>query len=439
MKITDQSATDFIYTPAPDDERTPSEDDLSSAGDAPAINASSSLTKIGDDDATAPLPKFLLVMMTKNETKRIRVTIESIRDKGFAGVAIFDTGSEDDTLDIIEDVCVNDLRLPVHVRHGKFVNFTQGYDTMLDVADDCAVEHGYDFYVILDANDEFVGELPRDLADDVDSWFIERRLKWSTHDVTRYWNLKLLRARKGQRYVGDVHEYLDASGGATAMCDSFHIFQDRTLDDDKSAKRYFRDRPVLERELEAKPNDPRLTFYLAQTYSCIDEPRLAYDTYAKRATMTVGYAEERWQAAMQCAKFASFVDGVSADERLAWLQIALRLDARVETANRLCEFHLDRGEFAAAYAYARLAADLPWPRQRMLFIEQKEHEYTRWHLLGRAAYYYATCVLSAEGTDDYRERRRSVLRDGETGCSKAIAAGCDVALDESNLAFYLVV
>jgi glycosyltransferase involved in cell wall biosynthesis len=397
------------------------------------------------------MPKIAAVMMVKNEARRVHVTLDSIA--ALDGLIVFDTGSEDGTPELIERLSP----IPVHTKRGAFVDFATSMNVLMDYADECAVEHGYEFYILLDANDEYVGERPSDAelaAADVDSWYIERRLKYTQHDATSFWNVKLVRAsRPTQRYAGVVYEYL-RDCGKTMRCSAFHIFQDRTLDDDKSAKRWLRDRVLLERETAVHPEDTRSLFYLAQVYNCIGEWALAYAAYERRTRSIGGYEEERWYAMMQCGGLAQRA-GLAWDVALAWYTRAFCADERVEPLVALAEHYADARDYRLAHAYAKLACELLWPADRLLFVERKPYDYTRWHLLGRTAYYVGKADAQRKdqlgdiegrgggGDDDAEATRRAVARakatmaEGENACLRAIDAGCNVALDTANLACYL--
>ena len=63
-----------------------------------------------------------LLMMVKNETKRLNVSLNSV--KGFAdSIVIFDTGSTDDTIEICKNFC-NNNRIPLRLKEGEFNNFS---------------------------------------------------------------------------------------------------------------------------------------------------------------------------------------------------------------------------------------------------------------------------------------------------------------------------
>ena len=362
--------------------------------------------------------KIAAVIMVKNEMHRIHVTLQSIGK--LDALIVFDTGSTDGTVEYV----LKSSPIPVHLKEGTFVNFKVSSNELLDFADACAEEFGYDYYVQLDANDEFVGERPTITNLEQKSWFVERHLKYGDTDAMIFWAVKLLKARTGIRYDGVVHEYLVGCDDATYMRD-FHIFQNRCLDTDKSQLRWPRDKLLLEEEHEKNPTEPRTLFYLAQTYACLGENQKAYDTYEKRTRSVDGFEEERWYAAMQCATLSIKLDMDWDTTTVVWLMKALSLDVRVEPLVALADHYWKKNAYELAYRFAKMACDLPYP-DRLLFIEKKAYEYSRWHILGIVAYY----VAKRNGDD------RETYEIGRQACQKAIDANCNVELNKNNMKWY---
>ena len=59
--------------------------------------------------------------MLKNEEKRIHVSLESI--KNLDGLIIYDTGSTDNTINIIKDFSTLN-NIPLHLITGEFIDFS---------------------------------------------------------------------------------------------------------------------------------------------------------------------------------------------------------------------------------------------------------------------------------------------------------------------------
>jgi hypothetical protein len=413
------------------------------------------------------MTRIAAVMMVKNEAARVHVTLASIG--ALDALIVYDTGSDDGTPELIERLSP----IRVHMKRGAFVDFATSLNVLLAYADECrAPQDGdgadggaYDYYVLLDSNDEFVGKRPDDndeLLADVTSWHIRRSWRHGDGDAeTSVWTLRFIRARSGHRYTGAVHELLndDMAVAPAGRCRAFRIHQDRTAreETDKTARRWPRDRELLEREIDARPHDTRTLFYLAQTYACLGECALAYAAYERRTRAVDGFEEERWFATLQCGNLA-MASGHSWDVALTWYTRAFCADARAEPLVKLAEHYANAEQYRLAYAYAKLACDLRWPGDdRLMFVERQPYAYARWHLLGRVAYYVAEEERregggeagrsgGAEEKDAEGDVRRTAtscaasaeakMREGEHACRRAIAAGCNVALDTANLAWY---
>ena len=70
-----------------------------------------------------------VLIMVKNEKKRLHVTLESI--KNFAdSLFIFDTGSTDNTIEICKEFSKKN-KIPLRLKEGEFVNFEVWYHSLL--------------------------------------------------------------------------------------------------------------------------------------------------------------------------------------------------------------------------------------------------------------------------------------------------------------------
>ena len=253
-------------------------------------------------------PCLALVMMVKNETKRITVSLDSV--KGIVDkFIIMDTGSTDDTIQIIRDYCEkNKIELDLIERTITPFHYSNARNLVLDFADDKA-----DFLLLLDCNDELKnGENVRAFVNTYKgpaSGFHVCQEWWNGLSKDKYFNIRLLKSKHGWRYKGAIHEYmanslLDPNGNMVTRLEGFSLYQDRTLDDDKSLKRFSRDEEVLEAEYqenlklikkgELKDQDPRTVFYYAQTCMCLGKKEKAYILNMERSTLD-GFCEENWK------------------------------------------------------------------------------------------------------------------------------------------------
>ena len=90
-----------------------------------------------------------VLIMVKNESKRIRVTLDSIKDI-VDSLVVYDTGSEDDTIDIIKGFC-EESGIPLRLKEGEFVDYSASRNVSLEFADSF---EDIDYILLMDTNDE---------------------------------------------------------------------------------------------------------------------------------------------------------------------------------------------------------------------------------------------------------------------------------------------
>ena len=378
---------------------------------------------MNDKIAKQKKPHLALLMMVKNETKRLHVTLNSILDV-VDSIVLYDTGSEDDTLEIAKKFS-QENNIPIKIKEGIFENFAVSRNVSIEFAESFDY---IDYALLLDCNDElqnpnFIHEKIKqnfNTDDNETAWLLCQ--EWKSETIDKYWNTRLLKLRCGWRFEGVVHEYLTNKINKDDIPHKIEgtvIFQDRNVDDDKSSKRFKRDKVLLEKEYQNKPDCTRTIFYLAQTYSCLSEYQKAYDLYLKRSTYT-NYAEERFNAYLRAAKLAYF------NLKKPWntcIDLYLKSYEVLERAEPLvfiAEHYRIKKQFRLSYTFVRSACDLAYPHDTILFVDKKVYDYTRWHILGIVAYY----------SQRYFE--------GMIACQKAIQYGeqTNIELDKSNYKFY---
>ena len=93
-----------------------------------------------------------LLMMVKNETKRLLVSLESTI--GYVNsIVIYDTGSTDDTIEILQKFSAK-YKIPLRLKQGEFENFATSRNIALDFAD---TFDDIDYLLLMDTNDEIRG------------------------------------------------------------------------------------------------------------------------------------------------------------------------------------------------------------------------------------------------------------------------------------------
>ncbi len=363
--------------------------------------------------------------MCKNEKKRLHVTLQSV--VGYVkSIVCFDTGSTDNTLELIRDFCKeNDIIL--RLKQGEFVDFSTSRNISLDFAD---TFNDIDYLLLMDVNDELRNgnkllEMCEKYRETEYSGFLLSQ-EWWSGKMDKYYNMRLVKPRNHWRYKGVVHEYMTQlvdekeKTGRVRFPNDVVLYQDRTQDDDKSSKRYVRDKELLLQEHAKDPKEPRTIFYLAQTFSCLGEHEDAYKYYLLRTTVN-GFTEEVFESYLRAGKISKVLKH-DWHERMALFMKAYEHSKRAEPLIEIAQYYIDKKNWELAFIFCNLACETPYPEKAILFVNKVIYEYKRWHMLGIIGWY-------AKKYDKGRE-----------GCLKAIeyaeANNIKTELDVSNLKFY---
>ena len=373
--------------------------------------------------------RLALVMMIKNEEKRIEVSYDSVKNVCDTFV-ILDTGSTDRTIEITREYCKNN-NITLHLKQLPFVNFEKSRNDLLDFADE-ALAHHY-FMLLLDCNDELrnhselVGFIESYTNGKTQTGFHLRQQWWTGHSLDTYFNIRMTISHFGWRFKGVVHEYICRSVGKDGpvdilKLDNVILFQDRTKDDNKSQLRFKRDKDLLYAEYLRNPTDPRTLFYLAQTCSCLGQLQEAYE-YNLLRTKYEGFLEEVFHAYYRLGGLALRMNHPW-EECLGWYLKAYSHSKRVEPLVSIAEYYLTRDAFGKptkdyhlAFTFINEACKLNYPHQQILFIDKQKYQ-QRWSLMGQIGFYV------------------NRFTEGKDGCIKALTYGED-ANEMNNLLMYL--
>lgn len=363
-------------------------------------------------------PKIACVMMVKNEKKRLHVSLESVTSTVCCYI-MFDTGSEDNTKEIIIEHCKKHEK-NLYMITGNFVDFSISRNCLLDYADTIPV----DFLVLLDTNDELRNgdKLLEHVKNEIDTEtnvYLMCQEWWCGFVYDKYWNNRFIRNNKGWRYNYPVHEILmhDIEGyNPPKLPDEIVLFQDRTLDDDKTSKRFYKDKAYLRREY-LNNKDERIVYYLAQTYSCLSDDKHAYRFHRERYNMEGGFYEERFRSALKLGELSEKL-GFGWEVAHYWYLKSHEICERAEPMIAITEYYDKQKIWSLAYLYCKKACELPFPEHCSLSVDKRCYEYYRFSKMGIIAWYYGK------------------YEQGKKGCLEALKIHPDSELDKDNLKFY---
>lgn len=223
-------------------------------------------------------------MMVKNESLSIKVSLESTKGY-FTDIIIFDTGSEDNTVEIIEETCKKNHQ-KLFLKKGKFKSFPESRNEAIEFAE--KVSTSLKYILMMDAGDEFRtdktpveflqifrGIIPKS-GNDFDIGIIQQ--KWLEKkqgglgaNESDHYDCRLIKLASHIRYdiTYPVHEQV-CRADTLFSCNFgnlFYLYQDRVKYGGSSEKRYARDIEML---LQSNL-DVRNLYFLAQSYMSMDD------------------------------------------------------------------------------------------------------------------------------------------------------------------------
>lgn len=273
---------------------------------------------------------YALVMIVKNGMADLPRTLAAAKPY-ISSWTICDTGSTDGTQDYIRETLAD---IPGALFEDEWVNFGHNRSLALERARDTA-----DYLLLLDADMAVTIDDGFDPTG-VDAWMIEM----GNHTTFSYRLPLVVRGSKPWASHGRVHEYTYSTDGVYTSSPTDAVRIDMLAVDRSSPDKYRMHAAFLEESLAENPDNARDTYYLAQTYSSLGDPR-AREMFLKRIDMG-GFDEEvfyaRFRAGMLAPDWPTRRDELLA----AWESRPWRIEPLVALARE----HNQRGEHAIGYA-----------------------------------------------------------------------------------------
>jgi hypothetical protein len=337
-----------------------------------------------------------LVMIVKNEARGIAETLRSVRAISDHWT-IVDTGSTDGTQDIIRRELAD---VPGNLFEEPFVDFSATRNRVVELHGDATR------YVIMLSGDDLLRDdiaLAADLAcGNQDAYYVERR-----GGDTSYFSSIVFKPTAGWRYVGRTHEVLVKPGAHVTARLPGRVERAADATPEQKRHRWELDRVLLEHDLAANPQDPRTTFYLAQTHECLGRITSAHNLYAARVALG-GWREEQYEAAFRRARTAVGHPWPAIE---AMFLEAYYLDpARAEPLVEIAEHYYRAGNMASCHLFAVAASQLAMP-VRDLFVDRAAYEWRALDLLAVSAFYIGQQLSDSR-----------ILKEGRHAAARAVAA-----------------
>jgi len=325
-------------------------------------------------------PSIILTSMIKNESKIIGRMLDSAALVA-THFCLVDTGSTDNTLEAIKEwTAKNNASLAVY--SVPFIDFgttrTQTLRAAVQWAQTLKLDLENTYLLLLDA----------DMALEIRG-FETIQLKDDNYRILQdqgglsYFNTRLVRASKAQKYTGRTHEYIETQGSMTDL----HTLRINDLGDGGcKADKFERDIRLLEKDLEENPKNSRAMYYLATAYEAVGRYADAIAMYSKRADFPNSWEEEAWMACYRRG-IAREASGDNAGAEKDYAETWARRPWRAEPLAKLANLALKQGQHQKACAFAKAGTSIPYPNGDVLFIEKNCYNDEFHQILGIADFY----------------------------------------------------
>ena len=326
-------------------------------------------------------PKMALCMIVKNESHIILECLNSMY-KNIDYWIISDTGSTDGTQDIIKKF-FEEKGIPGELHQDEWKDFGHNRTLALRHADGKA-----DYVWMIDADDIFSGTIEFPEVMDADGYV----LRIGKPDFS-WWRTQIFRVESKWEYKGVLHEYpaCQKEKPILVKLESPYRVDARTLGARNvgitAIEKYSRDAITLEKALVDEPENTRYQFYLAQSYFDSQQYEKAIASYKKRAEMG-GWGEEIYYSLYRVAISRALLDRPWPEVLSSFLDAYNYRPQRIESLVHISQILRQKyNQPAAAFIFARQAAETPFPQEEILFVPDIIYRFHALDEVSATAYY----------------------------------------------------
>ncbi len=315
-------------------------------------------------------------MIVKDESKVILRCLKSVIPLIDYWI-IVDTGSTDGTQKIITEF-MKSKSISGELHERSWINFAHNRNEALALA-----KGKGDYLFFIDADDYLVfdDDFKLFIPPQQDSYLIISDKNGVIHSRTQLVNNAL-----DWQWIGDVHEYITSLAAKTSAVLE-KITTVYTMEGSRIAtkQKFKSDIEILEESLKKNPENPRNTFYLAQSYRDFGDLPKALEYYQKVIVIGVSEQEIFWSM-LQVAHLQRALDKSLETFIASYYEAYYYRPTRIEPIYYLASYYRLQNNYELAYKHASIGKTIIFPSDT-LFVEKWIYDFGMWYELLVSAYY----------------------------------------------------
>ena len=281
---------------------------------------------------------------------------------------ILDTGSTDDTVANVRRIMAGKQG---NLYQEPFINFGKSRNRCLELAG-----HECTYNLMLDDTYQLKGDIRSFLQYIRGDQFADSFSLYITHTDIAYASNRIFKSKRNLKYKYAIHEVIQEENNVNVIVPQ-NIAYVCDVQSDKlsvrTADRKQQDLLMLQQEIDTNPSDPRPYYYMAQTYSGIENFEKAYEWFLNRINHpTSGFQQEKHEACLEAARIAQFVLKRDATEYLKLYEMAIAVDdERPDALYFMGAYYLtcDVPDKQKAFDYLKRGFALGYPEHRQYCLK----------------------------------------------------------------------
>jgi len=280
---------------------------------------------------------------------------------------ILDTGSTDETIDIVNKVLVGKKK--GNLFQEPFINFGESRNRCLELAGTSCK-----FNIMLDDTYILGGHLKEFLTFVRGDQFTDSFSLYINQNDIEYASNRIFKSLKNLKYKYSIHEVIQDNDNVNVIIpnNQAHIYDIPSKEmNERTTTRKEKDLEMLFDEIKKNPFDPRPYYYLGQTYNFLKNHEKAFEYYVKRGNHgEEGFIQEKVDAFFEAARIANFNLNKPWEECKALYKRAYELDTtRPESLYFMGIHYFLKGDINAAYPLFLKAFENGYPIHRQYCLK----------------------------------------------------------------------